>query len=403
MSGAMANPDIARFTRDGVRHGLANSFELAPEIRRIDAARYVSEERFAAEMTRLFRRLPLLLAPSCEITAPGDFKTMDVAGVPILLVRGNDGTARAFVNACSHRGANVATEPCGNRRRFTCPYHGWTYDETGRLVAIAAASDFGDIDRTQLGLTPLPAAERAGLIFGILDPASKLDIDGFLAGYDTMLEAFGLKHWHFFSSRTCEGPNWKISFDGYLDYYHLPVLHKNSFGRNAQLGNRALYRAWGPHQRLVAPDRAAAALGHLPESEWPDRFALIGVWTIFPGVAIASFDGGGRGVMISHVLPGEQAGHSRTRLIYLMERPPSGEQEAAAVTQFDFLQRVVIDEDYATGLRQQQALKSGALKHVLFGRNESGQAVFHDWVDRILATDDADLNALFRTSNALPA
>jgi phenylpropionate dioxygenase-like ring-hydroxylating dioxygenase large terminal subunit len=400
MSGAMANPDIARFTREGVRHGLANSFELAPEVRRIDAARYVSEERFAAELALLFRRLPLLLAPSCELPAAGDFKTMDVTGVPILLVRGSDGSARAFINACSHRGANVATAPCGNQRRFTCPYHGWTYDEAGRLVGIAAPGDFGEIDRAQLGLKSLPVAERAGLIFGILDPASQLDIDGFLAGYDTMLDAFGLKHWHFFSSRMCEGPNWKISFDGYLDYYHLPVLHKNSFGRNAQLGNRALYRAWGPHQRLVAPDRAAAALGHLPESEWSDRFVLIGVWTIFPGVAIASFDGGGRGVMISQVLPGDSAGRSRTRLIYLMEKPPSEAQEAAAIAQFDFLQQVVIDEDYATGLRQQQALKSGALQHVLFGRNEGGQAVFHDWVDRILATDDAGLNALFRSAAA---
>jgi phenylpropionate dioxygenase-like ring-hydroxylating dioxygenase large terminal subunit len=172
MSAAMANPDIAGFTRDGVRHGMANSFELAPEIRRIDASRYVSEEFFAAEMARLFRRLPLLLAPSCEIPKAGDFKTMDVAGVPILLVRGSDGAARAFINACSHRGANVATEPCGNGRRFTCPYHGWTYDEAGRLVAIAAAGDFGDIDRSALGLKRLPAAERAGLIFGILDPAT---------------------------------------------------------------------------------------------------------------------------------------------------------------------------------------------------------------------------------------
>jgi hypothetical protein len=86
-----------------------------------------------------------------------------------------------------------------------------------------------------------------------------------------------------------------------------------------------------------------------------------------------------------------------------MEQPPSGEQEAAAMTQFDFLKQVVIDEDYATGLRQQQALKSGALKHVLFGRNEGGQAVFHDWVDRILATDDADLDALFRSATATAA
>jgi hypothetical protein len=149
---------------------------------------------------------------------------------------------------------------------------------------------------------------------------------------------------------------------------------------------------------LVPPDRAANALGHLPESEWGDRFALIGVWAIFPGVAIASFDGGGRGVMISQVLPGDHVGHSITRLVYLMEQPPSPEQEEAAIQQFDFLETVVLTEDYATGLGQQRALAAGALDQVMFGQNESGAPKFHAWVDRILETEDDDLNALFRSN-----
>ena len=210
-----------------------------------------------------------------------------------------------------------------------------------------------------------------------------------------MLAAFNLRDWHFFGSKTCAGPNWKLAFDGYLDYYHLPVLHKNTFGRHAQLGNRAIYRSWGPHQRLVAPDRAAQALGALPEDEWSDRYALIGVWAIFPGVSIASFDGGGRGVMISQVLPGDQVGQSTTRLVYLMQQAPSPEEEQSAIEQFDFLERVVVTEDYATGFGQQRALAAGAIDHVMFGRNESGAPRFHDWIDRILETGDSDLNSIF--------
>jgi nitrite reductase/ring-hydroxylating ferredoxin subunit len=386
-------PLIADFTRAGVTHGLAGTFELAPEIRQIPADKYTSTSLFETEMSRVFRRVPLLLAPSIELPKPGDFKTMDLAGVPILLIRGSDGIARAFINGCSHRGANVATEPCGNRKRFTCPYHGWTYGQKGELLAVASAQDFGELDRKQHGLKALPTAERAGLIFGILDPASSLDIDAFMSGFDAMLEAFNFKDWHLFGMRTFDGPNWKLAVDGYLDYYHLPVLHKDTFG--SQVGNRALYRSWGPHQRLVAPDRAAQALGHLPESEWSDRFALIGVWMLFPGVSVASFDGGGRGAMIAQILPGETVGRSTTRQYYLMQDPPSAEQEEQAVAQFDLLERVVLTEDYATGFRQQHALAAGALENVMFGRNESGAPAFHDWVDRIIATKDADLNALF--------
>ncbi len=398
MPRAMENEQIAEATRDGVRHGIAGTFELAPQIQTIAAKEYTSPVRFEREVSHLFRRVPLLLGASVELPKGGDYKSLQVAGVPVLLVRGSDGTLRGFINGCAHRGAIVAPEPSGNARRFTCPYHGWTYGDKGELLAVASAHDFGEIDRKQHGLKRLPVVERAGLIFGILDPKSQLDIDMFLSGFDNMLQAFNLQDWHFFGSKTLAGPNWKLAFDGYLDYYHLPVLHKNTFGRGGvSLGNRALYRSWGPHQRMVPPDRAANALGHLPEGEWSDRYALIGVWAIFPGVAIASFDGGGRGVMISQVLPGADVGHSITRLVYLMEKAPTAEQHQAAIQQFDFLETVVLTEDYATGLGQQRALAAGALEKVMFGQNESGAPKFHHWVDRILETEDGELNALFRS------
>jgi phenylpropionate dioxygenase-like ring-hydroxylating dioxygenase large terminal subunit len=396
MSRAMENEQIAEATRDGVRHGMAGTFELAPAIQKIAAKEYTSPQRFEREVAGLFRRVPLLLGASVELSRAGDYKTLVAAGVPVLLVRGTDGVVRGFINGCAHRGAIVAPQAQGNARRFTCPYHGWTYGEKGELLAVASAHDFGDIDRKKHSLKALPVVERAGLILGILDPKSSLDIDIFLSGFDKMLEAFNLQHWHFFGSKMLSGPNWKLAFDGYLDYYHLPVLHKNTFGRGGvSLGNRALYRSWGPHQRMVPPDRAANALGHLPEAEWSDRYALIGVWALFPGVSMASFDGGGRGVMISQVLPGEHVGQSNTRLVYLMEEPPPPDKRQSAIDQFDFLETVVLTEDYATGLGQQRALAAGALEHVMFGQNESGAPRFHAWVDRILETEDADLNTLF--------
>jgi ring hydroxylating enzyme alpha subunit len=157
--------------------------------------------------------------------------------------------------------------------------------------------------------------------------------------------------------------------------------------------SQALYHAWGPHQRVSAP---SATLGEKPESEWSDAALLAGVWTIFPHVSIAGFDGGGRGVMLSQLFPGDAPGKSYTVQNYLLEREPVGDEIAEANAQFAFLERVVRDEDYATGLKQQRALATGAKSHVLFGRNEGGGQRFHRFLDALLATPDDRLETFLK-------
>jgi hypothetical protein len=122
-----------------------------------------------------------------------------------------------------------------------------------------------------------------------------------------------------------------------MDLYHLPILHKNTFGAN--MPNQALYTAWGPHQRVSSPDPSLLKLESVPEEQWQMRALLGGVWTIFPHVSIASFDGGGgRGVM-SATVPGDAPGASFT-VVVLMEKP-SDEQRVAADAQFKLLEYVV--------------------------------------------------------------
>jgi phenylpropionate dioxygenase-like ring-hydroxylating dioxygenase large terminal subunit len=209
-----------------------------------------------------------------------------------------------------------------------------------------------------------------------------------------MLAHFDFSGWHMFAQRTIAGPNWKIAYDGYLDLYHLPILHKDTFG--ADFPSQAMYYSWGPHQRVASPDPGLVKLLDEPEDEWPDSALLTGVWTIFPHISIASFDGGGRGVMLSQLFPGDTPETSFTVQNYMMEKPPKDDAQAEAATeQFALLKYVVEVEDYATGLRQQQALMTGAMDHVLFGRNEGGGQNFHRWLDRILACDDENLQSLF--------
>ena len=122
-----------------------------------------------------------------------------------------------------------------------------------------------------------------------------------------------------------------------------------------------------------------------------------GVWTIFPHISIASFYGGGqRGAMISQLFPGETVGESTTTQFYVMENQPATEADVkSAHEQFDFLEIVVRDEDYSTGKRQHEALQSGLMEEVLFGRNERGGQVFHKWVEKLINASDADLQTIF--------
>ena len=118
----------------------------------------------------IFKRLPLLLAFTCEMREPGDYKSVEVVGVPVLIVRGQDGRARAYIGVCSHRGTVLTEEGKGRCEHFTCPYHGWTYNDRGALIGVAGRRKFGDIDTASRGLTELPSVERAGLIFVSLTP-----------------------------------------------------------------------------------------------------------------------------------------------------------------------------------------------------------------------------------------
>ena len=390
----MSRAQLIEMARHNLAHAKAGTIEQEPEVMRVPVTNYFDPDRWKLEIDRVFKRMPLMLALTCEMSDPGDYRALEAVGVPVLLVRGDDGEVRGFVNMCSHRGSQVVQEGTGNGKRFSCPYHAWTYDQRGNLVSVYASNDFGEIDTSCNGLTKLPVIERAGLIWVVLDPNSTIDIGAFLSDYDEVLAHFGFATWHLFDRRTLQGPNWKIAYDGYMDLYHLPILHRETFG--AQMPNQALYYPWGPHQRVSSPDPSLAQMEDLPEEDWPEAHMLSGVWTIFPHVSIASFDGGGgRGVMISQLFPGESPGESYTVQNYVMESEPNEEQAAAANEQFKLLEYVVREEDYATGLRQQKALLTGAKSHVMFGRNEGGGHRFHRWLDTLLETEDDQLNGLF--------
>lgn len=376
--------------------------QQARQVARLDARQYTDEAQFSSEKNRIFKRVPLMLAASCELNEPGAYKTMDIAGVPVLLVRGKDGVARAFLNSCTHRASPVA-KGCGKAARFTCPYHGWSFGREGNLVGIASRETFGDIDPDDYGLIRFPVHEQSGLIWAILDPDAPADFTAFLGEFAEMLGGFGFENWHFGKRTTLEGTNWKLAFDAHLEFYHLPVLHRETFGPDT--GNAAHYQYHGPHFRLRHIGKRAERTGFdsvsllegLPREAWPTEPLFSGEWILFPNVSINSFFQGGRGVIISQVIPGNTVGESVTVQTYLHEKAQNEEERATAAELTSFIAHVVRDEDLPMSQDQQHILSSGIQKFVQFGRNEGGLQHFHRWVEHCVSTDEerplADLMA----------
>ena len=141
---------------------------------------YVCPEQAAMEREQFFQNHPQLIGLSGDLPEPGTFFTLNDFGTPILATRDKNGEFHAFLNACRHRSAEVASEPRGKRSVFMCPFHQWSYANTGELLAIPNEAHFGEIDKSCHGLLKLPAIERGGLLWVHPKVDGHLDLDELL-------------------------------------------------------------------------------------------------------------------------------------------------------------------------------------------------------------------------------
>lgn len=198
------------------------------QARTCPASWYVDPRILELEQRTTFARHWQLVARVDQLREAGQFVTCELAGEPILVVRGNDGVLRGFYNVCRHHAAAVLTEPSGCVKRLQCPYHGWTYTLEGALKAAPAFEGVRDFDYAQHGLVPVATAAWENWVFVRLD-ADGPSLEEFL-GPRLVAEvaSLGLARLHWFERRhylfDC---NWKVFVDNYLDGgYHVPYLHK---------------------------------------------------------------------------------------------------------------------------------------------------------------------------------
>lgn len=366
-----------------VAHHRATSTDMVDTQWREPVRNYIDPQLWAREVQAVHRTVPLPLAMSCELRGPGSYKAVDAAGVPVIITRDRDGRLNAVVNSCRHRGGELVPEGIGTTRRFTCPYHAWSYDLAGCLTGVYGEDTFGSVDKASMQLRQLPVAERAGIVFVSLTPGAPLDLDDWLgAELIELLEALKLDSCYHHSTRFLEGPNWKVVVDGYLEGYHFASLHRNTVFRT-NLSNMAAFDAWGPHQRNAFALRPIADAVDLPQERWDPTTCVGAIYWLFPGLAIA---GGWREqVAVSMVLPGRSWDTSRTEQVILLRHEPVDDEERKAADHTrDWFHDVVLDEDYGAGFGIQRGLAAMADQEFVFGRNEPGVQHFHRAIEERL-------------------
>ncbi|HWI38330.1 MAG TPA: Rieske 2Fe-2S domain-containing protein [Burkholderiales bacterium] len=196
---------------------------------------YTDEAIYRREIERIFEGPTWsYLALECELPKAGDWKRSTIGEKSVLVVRGEDGVVRGFLNRCAHRGVQLCQDVTGHVRHFRCPYHQWTYDLDGRLMGMPFRHGVkgvggmpAEFDFSQHGLTPIRVAARGGAVFGSLSaeaPALEAYFgDKMLAYYDRVFDGRELRLLGY--SRQRLRANWKLILENIKDTCHASLLH----------------------------------------------------------------------------------------------------------------------------------------------------------------------------------
>ena len=192
------------------------------------------------ELRRIFGRSWLFVGHETEIPRRGDYALRYLGSDPFIFIRGSDDVVRVLFNACRHRGTPICRSEMGNTKQFTCPYHGWTYDNTGTLVAVPARRDgYRELEFGKWGLFSAPRiATYHGMIFASLDP-SAVSLEQYLGRFRWYLdihlmlteggmEVLGEPH------RWVVESNWKQGSENFAgDNSHTAITHRSALETGA--------------------------------------------------------------------------------------------------------------------------------------------------------------------------
>jgi phenylpropionate dioxygenase-like ring-hydroxylating dioxygenase large terminal subunit len=340
--------------------------DLGDTIWREPVEHYHSQERFDAEIA-LLRRLPVPFCPSAALPENGSYVARKAAGTPLLVARGVDGIVRAFINACRHRGMQVA-KGSGCSRSFSCPYHAWTYGLDGRLKGIPGRAGFPGVDPGEHSLVEVSAVEKGGLVYVSQEGQITLEM------MENCLDYFTPEQALFQQSEIIDESNWKLLNETAQEGYHIKALHKDSFYPYG-LDNTTVVETFGANSRIIFPFKRFEKLRDIA----PDKRRMDGVVTtlyhLFPNVSVAELSKHTNLVILEPLAPGK----TQWVIYRLINRQTDehtisieeAEKDAAFVASFGQ------DEDREAACSIQETVTARANTHLTFGYYEKAIVNFH--------------------------
>ena len=241
---------------------------------RVNRRVFTDPECLEQERRRIFEKCWIYVGHESEVPHAGDYRSRNVAGRPMVLVRGDDNVIRVLLNTCTHRGALVCRQKSGNAKTFQCPYHAWTYNARGQLVGIPGEDAYSDaFSREERGLrSPAGVDSYRGFVFACFDPGAQSLYD-YLAGAREYLDLvadqseLGMKvvaGQQSYSARA----NWKLLVENSYDGYHGLPTHQRYFSFLSDIGIdvRSRDMASAPHQKPLDLGNGHAAVEY--QSAW---------------------------------------------------------------------------------------------------------------------------------------
>jgi phenylpropionate dioxygenase-like ring-hydroxylating dioxygenase large terminal subunit len=221
---------------------------------------FYDQDFFDKEIERIFRRNWLFAARESDIPNAGDFvvKEFPALRTAVIIVRDKSGRINAFHNMCPHRGNRVEVEACGNRNRFVCSFHAWSFGHDGSLVNVPDRDAFFDLDTKTRGLRRVHVDSWLGMLFVNFDQGRVAPLAEWLGDLHGDLQGFPMPEFAtMLKFRTELKCNWKMVMDAFLEAYHVVQLHAQSAGEGLTsasnpFGHLNSVRLYDKHKSLSA-------------------------------------------------------------------------------------------------------------------------------------------------------
>ena len=367
---------------------------------------YTCEERFEKEWNTFFKDYPQIVGMTGDLPEPGTFFTREDFGIPLLATRDEKGKFKAFANVCAHRGVIVENEAKGKKVKFSCPFHGWTYNNSGKLIGFPKPDHFGEIDKSCYGLTELPCLEKYGFLWVHPSPKGNIDLDTlFDKRLKDDLEAWGFQNLVLtHEEEYVTEMNWKLAIDTFGETYHFSVLHKDSLFNDFH-GNVQMFDTFKRNARLTLCTRNIDVMKLEPEENWHICKGAFPVYYFFPNIIL---NVSGEGIILVREYPLDNSPHRSVSKISFYFWPhvidnlkelgidPSNIEENETAQSNDIhpysgFGEIIRDEDYVAAAASHKGLRAGTLDFMTFGKNEPALHHYHNTYREALGLDPLSL------------